>query len=434
MTSSARPTAIRASLVFPVTADPIRDGMVVFATGRIVEVGPYRPGFDTVDLGRVALLPGLINAHTHLEFSGLDRPLGEAGMPFTDWIRTVIHHRRGSPAEGGGRDDRDADDDVHAHRDVQHQRATDVSPESAIRRGLDESQRHGVALVGEIATSDFVWSDSPVDTVVFRELIGLSHQHIDARLQLAREHISQVANAGLSPHAPYTVHPDLLRLVCELSAERQIPVAMHLAETMEELELLASASGPFVELLTDLNAWDPTAIPRGIEPANYLEQLAECWRSLVIHGNYLTRRERTFLAAHADRMTVVYCPRTHAWFGHGAYPLAELLAAGANVALGTDSRASNPDLSLFAEMQHVAAHHPHVAPADILRMGTINAASGLGVAGCFGSIESGKRAQFCRIPLSDTETADPYEMLFDSSEATVMVYPDQPDAWPFRLS
>ena len=151
-----------------------------------------------------------------------------------------------------------------------------------------------------------------------------------------------------------------------------MPVALHLAETREELELLQSGTGPFVPMLQSFDAWHPDVIPRGTRPLDFLRALGQAHRALVIHGNYLNSEEITFLAALAARMSLVYCPRTHAYFGHEPYPLASLLAAGVNVAVGTDSRASNPDLDLWEELRYLQRHFGDaVAPADVLRMATL---------------------------------------------------------------
>jgi cytosine/adenosine deaminase-related metal-dependent hydrolase len=392
--------ALQARYLFPVDGPPIAEGMVAVQDGRIVAVGEHLSGAAPRDLGNAAILPGLINAHTHLEFSELTSPLGEAGMPFVDWIRAVVGWRR------------DAGDADQAAQRTQR----------AIRLGLAESHRAGVAQVGEIATSNFTanWSpncfaDIPIGATVFRELIGLAADRIESLLEIAEQHVAGdgVFRRGISPHAPYTVSPELVRRVARLSSQRGFPVAMHLAESSEELELLASASGPFVELLQELGAWDPSAIPRGVRPLDYLKLLAEADRALVIHGNYLARDELEFTAAHADRMAIVYCPRTHAYFGHGRYPLAEMLERGVRAALGTDSRASNPDLSLFEEMRHVARLGD--VPLDrVLELGTFGGATALGIDAQCGTLTAGKRAEFTIVALPPAVgSADPHELLFD---------------------
>jgi cytosine/adenosine deaminase-related metal-dependent hydrolase len=159
--------------------------------------------------------------------------------------------------------------------------------------------------------------------------------------------------------------------------------------------------GPFQELLEERSMWDAEAIPRGSRPMDYLRILAQAPRSLVIHGNYLDAAERDFLAGHADRMSLVYCPRTHAYFGHPAYSLAELLSKGVRAALGTDSRASNPDLDLLAEMRYVASAFPAVDPRVVLRMGTLMGAEALGCDAKVGSLTVGKLANVIAVPIGD---------------------------------
>jgi cytosine/adenosine deaminase-related metal-dependent hydrolase len=133
-----------------------------------------------------------------------------------------------------------------------------------------------------------------------------------------------------------------------------------------------------------------------------LRSLAAAHRTLVIHGNYLDEEEIAFLAAHREKLSVVYCPRTHDYFEHEPYPLAKMLAAGVRVALGTDSRASSPDLDLLAEMRHVAAHH-QLPPAEVLRLGTLAGAEALGLDHAAGSLRRGKQAAFCVVELPPGE-------------------------------
>jgi cytosine/adenosine deaminase-related metal-dependent hydrolase len=218
------------------------------------------------------------------------------------------------------------------------------------------------------------------------------------------------------------VHPDLLAGAVALSAAAQAPLAFHLAESREEMELLHSGGGPLRELLEGLGAWQPGAIRPGTRPLEYLRVLARADRALVIHGNYLDDAEIELLAGHAGRMSVVYCPWTHAWFDHPPYPLEKLLAAGAAVALGTDSRASSPDLSLLAEMRLAAARHPAVAAEVVLQLGTLRAAAALGRQAEMGSLEPGKLANLAVVALPQREAADPYELLLDSDLPVVRTY------------
>ena len=191
----------------------------------------------------------------------------------------------------------------------------------------------------------------------------------------------------------------------------------------EELELLRDGTGPLRVCLEELGAWDATAIRPGTRPLDYLRLLATAHRALVIHGNYLDDEEiRLARRPTPQRMTVVYCPRTHDWFGHGAYPLEKMLAAGVAVALGTDGRGSSPDLSLLAEMRFAAQQHPAVGRERILQMGTILGARALGREREIGSLEPGKQADLAVVALPDRDAADPHELLFDSQEPVVGCY------------
>ena len=388
------PLAFRARYVFTAVGPPLQDSAVNVDGGRVLSVG--EPEGTVRDLGDVAIVPGLVNAHIHLEFSDLGAPLGRVGMSFVDWIRQVV-----------------------AWRQRQDPNNAERRRETAILRGLAESQRYGVRLLGEIATLPFIpepLESSSVDAIVFLELLGLAAEHAPRLLDEARNHLSKRSGIapGISPHAPYTVGPSLLHQAVQVARQADAVVAMHLAESVEELELLRSHSGPFVEFLSELDVWHPSELPIGTTPLDYLRILAESPRALVVHGNYLTTEEIDFLSQHRKAMSVVYCPRTHAYFGHQTYPLAKLLAAEVNVAVGTDSRASNPDLDLWQELRWVAQHHSQLAGEAVLRLGTLNAARALGCEDHRGSLEAGKLADFLVVPLAG-DSQDPYELLFDSA-------------------
>ncbi|MBL8828547.1 MAG: amidohydrolase family protein [Planctomycetaceae bacterium] len=381
------PCAWRARWVVPVTGDPIAQGVVTVVNGCIVQMGTSSDA-PMNDLGDVVLMPGLVNAHTHLEFSDLTQPLGQPGQVFPHWIRDVIAWRRGR----------------------------NIDPVASIELGLVESLRSGVAALGEIATGS-AWTAAMAptcDVTVFYEAICLQPARIAevlARVDELLDHTAPGAKwrPGLSPHAPYTVHPRLLTALIERAQRRQLPVAMHLAESREELELLAQGTGPFRELLDGMGiGWPHDELSAFRQPFDYLQVLSTAPRSLVIHGNYLTAAETAWLGQQRERMAVVYCPRTHAYFRHEPYPLAALLNAGATVALGTDGRGSNPDLNLLAELRYVTKTFPKISPRQIVELGTLGGARALGIAGRLGSLEVGKLARCVILPCS---ASDPYETI-----------------------
>lgn len=395
--------SLRARWVFPGTSPPGSGAFVNVLHGRVVSVSPVAETGDRLDLGDLAILPGLVNAHTHLEFSDLTTRIGEPGMRLPDWIRRVIDYRRGRTA----------------------------SPGAAIVQGLAESAAAGVTTVGEIATTGWRLNHDalPLGIVAFHEWIALAQERIYERLADARHFFRTASDdarytVGLSPHAPYTVHPILCDLIVNMASEdAPCPVAMHVAESPEEIELLADGRGALVEMLTELGFWRADAIPPGTRPIDYLRMLSVAPRALVVHGNYLDSDELDFLAQRADRMSLVYCPRTHAYFGHAPYhSIADLQRRGVNVCLGTDSRASNPDLSLWNELKYVARRFPELSGAAILTLGTTAGAKALGMDSACGQLLPGMRADYCLAKVPNAASTDPYDSLWsDESEIVASV-------------
>lgn len=374
------------------------NGVVAIRGERVVAVGAAAAELPGFDLGNVAIVPGLVNAHAHLEFSHLAAPLGTSGMPFPDWIRRVVEHRRGGEFDRG----------------------------SAIRRGLEASAEAGVTSLGEIATPPWptdAYRSTSVGLVVFHELIGLASDRVEPQVAAAQAHLETESKGtfgrGLSPHAPYSVHPELFAKCIAEASKHDAPVAFHLAESPEELTLLKEGTGPFRDLLKDLGAWDASALKLCSKPLDYLKVLAKAPQAMVIHGNYLTDVEIEFLGDHAGALSVVYCPRTHAYFGHERHPLPKLLRAGASVALGTDSLASNPDLSLWREMAQVLATFPELSPATALELGTIDGARALGLLEFEGSLRVGGLANLAIVGLPEHDAADPHELLFESGAGVI---------------
>lgn len=399
-------------------AELLEDAAVAIVAGRITAVG-YADDLaaiawnaERVELGDAILLPGLVNAHTHLEFSELSAPLGERGNGFAAWIRALVAWRRERPIPSG----------------------PNAEDEHPVWQGLAELARSGTTLVGEIATPG--WPHKALQSAyqpplepfapavemrTFWELLGLRHERLSANQEAADAHLAipwsnERVRTGLSPHAPYTVGPALLELAVARSRQHCAPLGMHLAESADEMQLLAHRDGPLVDLLREFDAWDPAQL-YGTRPLDFLQQLSLAQGALVIHGNYLNDQEHAFLAQRRDRMSLVYCPRTHDYFGHPRYPLPELLARGVRVALGTDSRASNPDLSVLEEMRFVARHYPELPAETVLQLATLDGAEALGLGADRGVVAAGRLANLTAVAL-------PQEL--DEDALTTMLHVDSP--------
>ena len=385
MTASADEQVLTARWIFPATSPPLPNGRVTIRGDRIVSVGPANDRTADLDFGNAAIVPGLVNAHAHLDLSGT-RGLIRPSSDFVGWLRGVIGQRRIRTAE---------------------------QTQAEIRRGLDECLRFGTTLIGDIASAGSSWNalaGAPIWAVCFRELLGLPSDRVHAAWAelvdwMTAHPDTPTCRAGVSPHAPYSVHRALIE-----AAARLWPVCIHLAETPAERDLLEAHSGPFVEFLREVGVWDPHGLAPSFDWVAW--RISRAPTALFAHGNYLPPATPI-----PRNTTIVYCPRTHAAFGHRAHPLPELLVRGVRVALGTDSLASNPDLDLLAEARFVRVRFPEVTGEQLLRMATIHGAEALGFAETTGSLQAGKSADLVVLPLPDEETPDPYALLFDGPEA-----------------
>jgi cytosine/adenosine deaminase-related metal-dependent hydrolase len=381
MMPSAQEITYAARWIFPIDAPPLERGTVTIRKERIVAVEPHGTRQADIDLGNVAILPGFVNAHTHLDLSGA-RGMCPPCPDFTQWLRQVVAFRRSRTPE---------------------------QVQADIAAGLAEAMRFGTTLIGDIAAGGASWpllADVPCRSVVFFELLGLSASRAeqsgqDGRAWLSRHAATDGCRPGSSPHAPYSVRNTLYSL---LGTQYSVLSTTHLAESRAELELLATRAGPFVDFLKEMNAWDPTGLITG--PQEIIKVLPN---GIFVHGNYLDPQ-----TPFAPTQSLVVCPRTHAAFGHPHHPFPRV---NVRVALGTDSLASNPDLDILAEARFLRRHYPEVAPATLLRMLTINGAESLGFDAVTGSLTPGKSADLVVLPLPNRESADPHDLVLDSGRA-----------------
>lgn len=402
--------ALRARAVFPVVAPPVENAVVVVENGCVTQIGRDTPvGMVEYDLGHAVLIPGLVNTHCHLEFSLLKQPLLQPGASLPQWIREVVRRRPSAPQAA-----------------------------RAIKAGMAASLSFGVTTVADICRTaiDAYFTPGAPRLVLLMEAIGFSQarsasaladavKRMDEAERYAMQHDSgDDVLIGASPHAPYTVSPALVRELVGTANQRGGLVGMHLAESPEELELLSEGRGPFQQLLEERSMWDPWAIQRGASPLDYLRMLTKARKGLVVHGNYLDEPSLAMIARHSDAMSLVYCPRTHAYFRHPAYPLESALELGVRVTLGTDSPASSPDLDLLAEMRTVYRRHRSVTPEAILRMGTLAGAQALGLGQVAGSIRPGAIADLTAIPIPESCDGHPWDLftavLADESPASAV--------------
>ena len=338
-----------------------------------------------IDLGRVVLLPGLINPHCHLDYSdmaGLLPPM----RSFSDWI-TAITALKGS--------------------------WSDADFARSWRNGAEMLLRTGTTTVGDIeAVPNLlpdIWQHTPLRVFSFLEMTGVRsrrrpRQILAEALAKARATRHRHCRVWLSPHAPYSTTPELLRLSTRAARQRRWPLTTHVAESEEEFRMFVEGRGPMFDWLKR-NGRDMSDCGSS-SPVQHLERFG-CLGAhlLAIHLNYLAPGDATLLARRG--VHAVHCPRSHAYFRHEAFPHEELMRESVNLCLGTDSlatvfkcRKERVELNLFTEMQTLAADVPGLWPNTLLRMVTVNAAAALGLRGRAGELSPGAWADLITIPFT----------------------------------
>lgn len=326
------------------------------------------------------LVPGLVNAHAHLELTGIGpQPYGGE---FVDWVSLVMRKRPGTTADW----------------------------KAAHGAGVAQSLAAGTVAVGDIVTHEKVKESllarfkRELWGVAFAEQFGLGQVcRIPEGYELFTEQ-----GVGIQPHAPYSAGPLLFETACQSG----FPLATHLAETTEELAFVAHGSGPFRELLEHMGKWQPAfaaAYNQGLTPVQWMRPYLAAAKWLLAHVNYATDADLVILAR--TGASVAYCPVASDYFGHKNHRYREMLAHGINVCLGTDSILCQPageaqPLGMLPQMRHLFLRDG-TDPLVLLKMATVNGAKALGLAGDFATFGVGAEARPLALRFDPADPADP---------------------------
>jgi cytosine/adenosine deaminase-related metal-dependent hydrolase len=382
------PLILRARVLLPVRRPPIDDGAVVVCGDRIAAVGRWRHvrgqhSGPARDLGEQILLPGLVNAHCHLDYTdmaGLFPPRNS----FCDWIKLIT-------TEKG----------LWTYSDFA----------TSWLNGARMLLRTGTTTVGDIeAVHELlpeVWEATPLRVFSFLEMTGVRSRR--APETILAEVVKKIQSlpggrcvAGLSPHAPYSTTPLLMRRTGSAARRRKLRVVTHLAESATEFEMFQHGRGEMFDWL--LRSQRDMSDCGGVSPVQHLARTGLLAGNLLAtHVNYLAPGDAELLAN--KRVSVVHCPRSHDYFRHAPLPRRTLAKAGVNLCLGTDSLATvrkhpqqHVELDMFAEMRAFAGSHPGVPAAHIVRMATVNGAHALGLKGKAGELVRGALADLIVLP------------------------------------
>jgi cytosine/adenosine deaminase-related metal-dependent hydrolase len=375
---------IRARQVVTMDGPPVENGAVAVEGNQIVAVGTVpdlqwvSPG-PVVDLGECVLLPGLINAHCHLDYTMMRGAIA-APKQFTAWVQRINALKRSL----------DSSDYLQA-----------------IQRGFAELKKWGTTSVCNIEAFPELMVDlgpSPVRTWWFYEMIDIRHRIttedvVAGALGFFQHRANKLDSFGLSPHAPYTASLDLYQLANACATSFTMPLTTHLAESADEFEMFHQAAGPLYEFMA--------ALQRPMNDCGRGTPFGNLWRSgavgprwLLVHMNTLIEDDFQLLSElpRGSGPHVVHCPGSHRYFSHPPFPGKRLRELGVNLCLGTDSLASTESLSLFDEMRTCWREEPGLRPEEILRMVTVNPARALRRRGQLGKIVPGALADLIAVP------------------------------------
>jgi cytosine/adenosine deaminase-related metal-dependent hydrolase len=391
--------------LLPVASPPVKDGAVAIDHGSIVAVGgredilaDLSDNDEVLDLGDAVLLPGLVNAHTHVELCWMESdPLPQGD--YLAWVRAFLERR-------------DREDEAVAR--------------AAAEEGVKKLVARGTVAVGDVANNPWtagILARSSLWAVVFRELYGFRASDAEGILEEAAGQLDAMeaetavsdgrVRVTLTPHAPHTTSAPLLKALAGRAAATGSPLTIHLAESDVEAAFLQEGSGAFRDFLAEREMWDDSWEAPGQSPVDYLDRLnVLAPNAMAVHCVHLDRGDHSRLQSRG--VTVVACPRSNELMGVGTAQIRKLLGEGIPVALGTDSLASVPDLDLFAEMAALLRLNPGLPPAAALRMATLNGARALGLGDRLGSIEPGKAAALIALPLRAGD--DPLEAVVSEPE------------------
>ena len=375
---------VRGRVVVTMAGPAIENAAVAVLGDKITDVGKFseiskrHSAAEIIDLGEQAVLPGLINAHCHLDYTCLRGKIPRL-KSFTDWIRAI----------NAEKSKLSADDYV-----------------ASINEGFAEAKRFGTTtIVNLTAFPELIDQISaPIRTWWFAELIDVRNPRRASEIvDSAVARLKSQKHWGLAPHAPFTSSKNLYRRCQEIAKRENTLLTTHLAESREEMLMFRDAEGPLYDFLKEIgrDMSDCGAkTPLGELVGRLGNEPILGW--ILVHLNEFAESDLEIIARLPAKFSIAYCPRSHDYFAHSPFQFEKVRKLGCNICLGTDSLASNVDLSLFAEMRAFQTHFPASPPSEILAMVTTNAAQALNQQSVLGRIEPGFRADLVAIPCSDS--------------------------------
>ncbi len=372
-------------------------GMIKFS-GQAKDIDGLKSTL-TIDLGNSAIVPGFINTHTHLELTHLHKCINYNGN-FTNWISQLVNMKKNW---------------------------SEKEYRLSIADGIKKNLEAGTTTVVDITRNGLSFDElikSKIRKTLFFEVIDFnpdtaSNTIENFKCQITDIDTNDLLSLGIFPHAPYTVSEELYKCCVKISKELGINIATHISESKDEVELLTKGTGYFVTLLKNFDMLRNWKHP-GLRPIDYLKNIGFLKKGcILIHCNFLSDNDIDLIEK--SESNVVFCPRSHKYFQYEDHPFLKLKDRRINIALGTDSLASNDSLSILDEMKFLRNHYKGVKPQEIFHMGTIAGSIALGMNDRIGRLEPGYYADIAVVEF-EKKYNNIYEGIFsNSSECTLTI-------------
>jgi aminodeoxyfutalosine deaminase len=387
---------LTAAYLLPITGDPIADGAIVIDEDHIVDFGTKKDilsrycSMKITDYPDTVIMPGLVNAHTHLDRSSLPPLKPEAS--YIPWLANWIKERPQTSA---------------------------VNRRESILSGLDEALKSGTTCLGDVGNHTGTLetlSHTKMRLRVFPEVIGSTHEDVshqfDSTLQVVDDiHLKNAKNlnAGIAPYSPYTLSKEMLGILSQHAASHKIPLKIHISESFTEMEFFFEAKGEIADILFPAIGWDDAEIPvYRNTPLQFLNKINLLKHAPILIGClHFSSQDLELVKQTASK--IAYCPRNNENFTLGIAPLKKWMEAGIPVGLGTEGRDTGSSLSLWDEMRSALQIHSRnggaVTPEEVLKLATLGSARVLGMERDIGSLEKGKKADFIVVHLTEKTDA-----------------------------
>ncbi|MEW6609112.1 MAG: amidohydrolase family protein [bacterium] len=395
---------LKANYILPILTPLIQDGGIHIKDGTIIECAKFSKissgDKKIVELKNACLLPGFVNAHSHLELTSLKGKIPYKGS-FIQWIQDIIEAKKGW---------------------------NERNYINSLKLSIKQLIESGTTTIVDITASGLspqILLTSNLRGRTYKEITGFKFDSVSQIITDLKKYLSNLSptnliDFGVSPHSPYSVSPKLLTELFSLSQNNNLPLSIHLAEDKTELKFLMKGKGEIINLLKELNVWEDEWKQPGLSSVKYLDSIGILNSNIIgVHLNCINEEDLEILKKR--RVGVVHCPKSHKFFQRDDFPIQKLIDKGIIIALGTDSLASNDSLNMLEEIKELKRRYKTLSAEEILELATINGAKILGLMDKIGTLQPGKKADIIALRLPEDLTKEKlYEFIVTNAKKVIL--------------